>query len=172
MSKTTQDEQKAQLFASQQAKQLTREEAVWALRLREILFLAYNFPSGYTVELPETKGHNLEQKKGLDTDFLLTIMIRAYNNDPDLFPTDMTNTEKILEEVLLSRRAVAHGFLPLILQRGEDFLSSWIAVATLLNHQEEADKLQSIFDHVYAGLPDLRGDRECPYSKLTSLILL
>jgi hypothetical protein len=46
-------------------------------------------------------------------------------------------------------------------------LSSWIAVATLLNHQEEAveDKLKSIFDHVYAGLPDLRGDRESPYSK-------
>jgi hypothetical protein len=30
----------------------------------------------------------------------------------------MINTEKILEEVILGRRAVAHGFLPLILQRG------------------------------------------------------
>jgi hypothetical protein len=81
--------------------------------------LAYNFLlAAILSNYLKQKGIIWSNNKKLDTDFLLTIMIRAYNNDPIFFPAYMINTEKILEEVILGRRAVAHGFLPLILQRG------------------------------------------------------
>jgi hypothetical protein len=100
----------------------------------------------------------------LDTDFLLNIMIDEFEKNPYFFPIFMENTESILKDALQGRTAVVHCFLPILLHEGNQFLSSWINVCRLLDHAEEAEKLQKIFHHLYSGKPDLRGKREDNYS--------
>jgi hypothetical protein len=100
----------------------------------------------------------------LDTDFLLNIIIDEFKKNPYFFPIYMENTESILKDALLGRTAVVHCYLPLLLQEGNQFLSSWINLCRLLDHAEGAEKLQKIFNHLYSGIPDIRGNREDNYT--------
>lgn len=156
----TKDQQRAEILANQKSIKLTTQEEFRAIRLRQFLF------RGYTFHLAPLLSDFLKEKRKLwinnhklDTDVLLNIMIDQFEKDPLFFPTFMENTEAVLEKALLGCRAVAHCFHPMLLQEGKQFLSSWISVCLLLAHPKEAEKLQMMFNHVFAGKPDLRGNR-------------
>ncbi|EFX63347.1 hypothetical protein DAPPUDRAFT_119290 [Daphnia pulex] len=163
---STEDEEREVLFADQRSHQLTEEEELEAIQLRAILFPALTFYLAPPM-LNFLKGMGLlwPNSKKLDSEVLLKIMIDNYKKNPYCFPTFMQNTEAILEEALLGRRAVAHCLLPLILQKGKHFLASWIAVATILNQPEEAEKLTKIYNHLCYGIPDFGGKVHDPYAR-------
>jgi hypothetical protein len=163
---STQDEEKEKLFAHQRGQKLTIEQELEAIRLRAILFPAFTFYlAPPTSNFLKRMGLLWPNSKKLDTEVLIKIMIDGYKNNPKFFPIYMTNIEEILEEALLGRRAVAHGFLPLILHKGKHFLASWIAVANLLDQPEEANKLTNIYNQLYYGLHDIGRENEEPYAR-------
>jgi hypothetical protein len=163
---STQDEEREKLFAHQRGQKLTKEQELEAIQLRAILFPAFAFILAPPMaNLLQRMGLLWPNSKKLDSEVLFKIMIDAYKNNPYCFPIYMTNTEAVLEEALLGRRSIAHGFLPLILQRGKHFLASWIAVATILNQPEEADKLKKIYNQLYCGSHDIGRINEEPYAR-------
>ncbi|EFX73573.1 hypothetical protein DAPPUDRAFT_325120 [Daphnia pulex] len=164
-SNITKDQQRAELLANQKAIKLTHQDEFRAIQFRRIFFMAC------TCLLAPVLSDFLKAKRKLwinnhklDTDFLLNIMIEEFGKNPYFFPIYMENTESILKAALLGRTAVSHGFLPMILQEGQSFLSSWITLCHLVDHAEEAGKLQKIFNHLYSGIPDPSGKREDHYT--------